>query len=195
MPIVFTMRQPPVKVPSAIAVWAESTTHSGTSRSARARSRRDQQREDHAHRLLRVVGAVAEAVRAGRDELPAAEAAVEAFDPVVPVGATTCTPIMRTNESASPASGASTMNTAIVRSPSQTSTLKPAFATAAPDHAADERVRRRGREPEEERDEVPDDRADERGEDEADREHVLVDDVVGDRARRPGCRRRGTRRS
>src|SRR4051812_47927725 len=29
-PIVFTMRQPPVSVPSAMAVWAPRTTHSGT---------------------------------------------------------------------------------------------------------------------------------------------------------------------
>ena len=28
-PIVFTMRQPPIAVPSAIAVWAESTTQNG----------------------------------------------------------------------------------------------------------------------------------------------------------------------
>ena len=28
-PIVFTMRQPPLSVPSAIAAWALSTTHSG----------------------------------------------------------------------------------------------------------------------------------------------------------------------
>src|SRR5215203_1093700 len=32
-PIVFTIRQPPVRVPRAIAVWAERTTHSGTSAS------------------------------------------------------------------------------------------------------------------------------------------------------------------
>ena len=30
-PIVLTIRQPPVSVPSAIATWADSTTHSGTS--------------------------------------------------------------------------------------------------------------------------------------------------------------------
>ena len=30
-PIVLTIRQPPVSVPRPIAMWAESTTHSGTS--------------------------------------------------------------------------------------------------------------------------------------------------------------------
>jgi hypothetical protein len=29
-PMVFTIGQPPVSVPSAIATWADSTTHSGT---------------------------------------------------------------------------------------------------------------------------------------------------------------------
>ena len=33
-PIVFTMRQPPVSVPRPMAVWADSTTQSGTSASA-----------------------------------------------------------------------------------------------------------------------------------------------------------------
>ena len=49
-------------------------------------------------------------------------------------------------------------------------------------HPADQRVRRRGRQPEPPRDEVPADRAHEAGEDHRLREDVLHDDVLRDRA-------------
>ena len=71
-PIVLTMRHPPVSVPSAIAVWADSTTQRGTSGIGRQMAGGDQHGEDDAHRLLRVVAAVAEAERRRRHELAAA---------------------------------------------------------------------------------------------------------------------------
>ena len=73
-PIVFTMRQPPVSVPRPMAVWADSTTHSGTSASVGQVAAGDEHGEDDAHRLLGVVGAVAEAEGGGRHQLAAPEA-------------------------------------------------------------------------------------------------------------------------
>ena len=84
-PIVFTMRQPPVRVPRPMAVWAASTTQSGTSAPGRQVPAGDEQGEDDAHRLLGVVGAVAEAEGRGRDELAPSEAPVEPLDVPHPV--------------------------------------------------------------------------------------------------------------
>ena len=80
-PIVFTMRQPPVSVPERDGgVGARARPRAGRRRSAGSVPGGDEQGEDDAHRLLGVVGAVAEAERGGRDELPAPEAPVQAFD-------------------------------------------------------------------------------------------------------------------
>ena len=75
MPMVLTMRQPPDSVPSPIAAWHASTTHSGTWNVAAEHAVGVEQHGDDAHRLLRVVAAVAEGVERRRDELPAAEPA------------------------------------------------------------------------------------------------------------------------
>ena len=74
-PIVSMIFQPPQSVPRAIAAYADRAAHSGTPTvlpSAPIRvSRAEEERGDHAHRLLRVVGAVAEGDRAGGDQLEA----------------------------------------------------------------------------------------------------------------------------
>ena len=62
------------------------TTHSGTSAIGAHLTGRDQQHEDDAHRLLRVVGAVAEAERGGRHELAPPEVPVEPVDPLATGG-------------------------------------------------------------------------------------------------------------
>src|SRR4051812_1231973 len=125
VPIVFTMRHPPVSVPSAMAVCAESTTHSGTSEflptSPVAMSR------------ARITPIVFCASLAPWPRLYApADTSCMCRKPRLSFGTfwyrwvLQRTPIISTNEAASPASGASTMNTAIVRIPSQTNTPKPA---------------------------------------------------------------------
>ena len=88
-PIVLTIRQPPVSVPSPMAMWADSTTHSGTLGAGRQVAAADEHGEDDAHRLLGVVAAVAEAERGRRDQLAVPEAAVEAVDVAVAVDAPT----------------------------------------------------------------------------------------------------------
>ncbi len=68
MPIVLTIRQPPKRVPRAIAAWQVSTTQ--TARGIFAASRwRTSSTADDPHRLLGVVGRRAEAVERRRDEL------------------------------------------------------------------------------------------------------------------------------
>ena len=137
--------------------------------------------EDDAHRLLRVVAAVAEAVRGRGHELAVAEAAVEPLDARVCGASPQSTASMKMNPSARPTSGASTMNTPISRMPCATSTPEPPLATAAPamppTSACDDDVGK----PEPERDQVPDDRAHQPGEDHANDEHVLLHDILGDR--------------
>ena len=79
-PIVCTMRQPPVSVPSAMAACAARMTQSGIENSRQIAGREQQPRDD-AHRLLRVVGAVAEAVGGCRQQLQPAEPLVDARRP------------------------------------------------------------------------------------------------------------------
>ena len=68
----WTMRHPPSRVPSAMAVWQDSTTQSGTWKAAALAVGVEQGRDD-AHGLLGVVAAVPEGVERGRDELQAPE--------------------------------------------------------------------------------------------------------------------------
>ena len=121
-----------MSVPSAIAAWHDSTTQNGTSAflpsSPVAMS---------SARITPIVfwASLAPCPRlyaAGGHELHVPETSVEAARPSSTGARSTCTMIMRTKRGGEPGSGASTMNTAIVRRPSQTSTPNPAFATAAP---------------------------------------------------------------
>ena len=76
-PMVWTMRQPPNSVPSAIAAWQVSTTQNGTWNSPPEMALREEQHGDDAHGLLRVVAAMAERVERGRDELQMRKRAVD----------------------------------------------------------------------------------------------------------------------
>ena len=76
-PIVWTIRQPPISVPSAIAAWQVITTQNGTWNSLAEQALRKEQHRDDAHRLLRVVAAVAERIQRRRYELQDAKAAVD----------------------------------------------------------------------------------------------------------------------
>ena len=60
------IRQPPDQVPSEIAVAAEKITHSGKVVAGDDVAAGEQRQEDHAHRLLRVLEAVAERHGRGR---------------------------------------------------------------------------------------------------------------------------------
>ena len=73
-PIVWTIRQPPNSVPSAIAAWQDSTTQNGTWNSPPQHALRIEQHGDDPHRLLRVVAAMAERIERGGDQLELAEA-------------------------------------------------------------------------------------------------------------------------
>ena len=65
------IRQPPVKVPSAIAVADAITTQAGTWKCvAEMLAVGDERERDHAHRLLRVVRAVGEGEQTAGGELP-----------------------------------------------------------------------------------------------------------------------------
>ena len=75
-PIVRMIRQPPAAVPSEIAVAASRITHSGTTGVGEDPGRDERERDD-AHRLLRVVRAVAERHVRGRDHLEAPESVVD----------------------------------------------------------------------------------------------------------------------
>ena len=68
-PMVFTMRQPPISVPSAIAIWHAITTQNGTWKFAAEMALRIEQHGDDAHGLLRIVAAMAERIERGGDEL------------------------------------------------------------------------------------------------------------------------------
>ena len=67
------MRHPPEYVPSEIAAAAASFTQSGMPSSALGPADGEQRQEDDAHRLLRVLQAVAERHRGGRHGLREAE--------------------------------------------------------------------------------------------------------------------------
>src|ERR1700760_1124341 len=75
-PMVRTMRQPPIRVPSAIAAWHDSTTQNGTEKCFAEMALRVEQHRDDAHGLLRVVAAVTQRIQRRRDELQDAECAV-----------------------------------------------------------------------------------------------------------------------
>ena len=131
-PIVFTIRQPPVSVPRAIAVWADEhdpQRHLGVAGQVAGA---DQHGEDDAHRLLGVVAAVAEAEGGGRGQLARPEPPVEPIDVAVAGATAHSRPIMRISPRARPISGDRMMNTPILRRPSEISTPKPPLATAAP---------------------------------------------------------------
>ena len=72
-PIVWTMRQPPDSVPSAIAAWQDEHDPQRDVEAAGHVTLRVEQHGDDAHGLLRVVAAVAERIERGRDELQRAE--------------------------------------------------------------------------------------------------------------------------
>ena len=76
-PIVWMMRQPPDSVPSAIAACASRITHRSI-RNVADVAAGEQHAGDDAHRLLRVVAAVAQAVGGGRDQLQPAEPPIDA---------------------------------------------------------------------------------------------------------------------
>ena len=96
-PSVLMIRQPPAAVPAAMVsaqatLTQVATSNSGVSQEAqpprqvveRAAGRGGEQGQgDDAHRLLRVVGAVAEAHQRGADQLQAAEDHVHAVRPPV----------------------------------------------------------------------------------------------------------------
>ena len=114
----------------------------------------DEERQDDAHGLLGVVGAVAEAVRRRRHELAVTEASVQPLDPGYRCVAQKRSSI-KMKPNASPSSGASTMNTPILRRPLRHEHAGAALGDRRARHAADQRVRRRARDAEPERDQVP----------------------------------------
>ena len=79
VPMVLMIRQPPVKVPSEIAVAAAITTQSGTLEVSGAElAAGDQRKRDQAHGLLCVVGAVRSASSPPDTTCPELEAAADA---------------------------------------------------------------------------------------------------------------------
>ena len=75
VPMVRTMRQPPLIVPSPMAE-AGCGDHPGGNVEVLLHSAGDQNGGDDAHRLLRVIGSVGTTEQSGRDQLVAAEMAV-----------------------------------------------------------------------------------------------------------------------
>ena len=140
----------------------------------------EEQHRDDAHRLLRVV-----ACRGRGCRRRPRRAAARRKSPVDPAGRRVAEgPQVSQHHARSPRtrpmSGASTMNRPILMSPAADQRAEPGLDQRRAGEAADERVRRAGRQPPVPGDEVPRDGADQAGED-----HPLVDDV---RSRRRPCR-------
>ena len=162
VPIVLMIRQPPLSVPSPIAVCDSISTQNGTSNVARISARHQRARDD-AHRLLRVVGAVHQAVGRGGDQLQPAEPAIDARGRRVAED-----PVDRRHHD-QPDDEADER-----RDDDEDQRLGPAgdddgaearLGDGRAGVAAEQRVRRARRQPEVPRDQVPRDRADQAGED------------------------------
>ena len=138
-------------------------------RSLRGDTGRDQQQPDDAHRLLRVVAAVSDAVERGGGELQPPE-------PACPRGAARArrqaqdTAIISSAPSVMPSSGETKMKIAVFGDAGRQQGPRAGLGDRRADHAADQRVRRAGGDAVVPGDHVPDDRADQRAED-----HVVVD--------------------
>ena len=88
-------------------------------------------------------------------------------------------------------SGARTMKISVLVQPDGMIAPKPALRDRRAGVAADERVRRAGRQAEVPGDQVPDDRAEQAAEDHAERDDVEVDHPLADRLRHGGAEREG----
>ena len=104
-PIVFTIRQPPIAVPSAMAMCAARMTQRGMWSAVREMEMAEdagrvdevlltghQQPDDDSHGLLGVVGAVTQRVERRREELEPAEARGPPVLAATGTGATTAQP-------------------------------------------------------------------------------------------------------
>ena len=151
-PIVRTIRQPPIAVPSVSAAPQANFTQSGTE-SVLDVPAGEQQRGDHAHRLLRVVGAVAEGERGRHRPLGAADRRPHAR--VRPAQRRAGRGGRSANPKPSPSSGetASAIRTPKTptgcqpSSPPQLTASMPALRQRRADQPADQRVRRARRQP------------------------------------------------
>jgi hypothetical protein len=95
---------------------------------------------------------------------------------------------IRPKPSAIPMIGDRKMNRMVLVQPPGTSAANPAFATAAPGVAADQGVRRAGRQAEVPGDQIPDDRAGEAAEDDGKGHHFDVESCRSRRSARRPCR-------
>ena len=128
-PIVWMMRHPPASVPSAIAACADKHDPEWN-RELRQQAAGKQHAGDDAHGLLRVVGAVAEAVRRGREQLQLAEMLSTRDGAMLRQIQYTAT--IKVNPSTNPITGARTMKISVLVQPDGISATMPTFATAAP---------------------------------------------------------------
>ena len=179
------IRQPPTYVPAAIARPARRL-HPGRDVEVSRCARSEERERDHAHRLLRVVGAVGERDPGAGGELAEPEGAVREagrHPHEEPVDARAA----RRRRRRTPITGATRAGIDdLWTRPCHCDARRPRLHERGADEAADQRVRGARRQPEPPGEQVPGDRADQRREDRLSRREAGVDDPLADRLRDRG---------
>ena len=181
-PIVCTMRQPPISVPSPIARVAREHDPERHVELAAEIALRVEQHGDDAHGLLRVVAAVAERIERRRDELQRAEDAVDRKGRVAHEHPRHDQEQQHRQDEAAERRQHDRRRWSW-RGPPRRSTLMPALAVPAPTRPPISACELDDGIPKPPGDDVPDDRAHQRAE-----HHARIDDVGGDDAGADGLR-------